>query len=197
MLDFIISQSLCFFFPYPVYLLFLSFCLSNVKKSMIIIRAIKKRIRIILSVAVIISSACLIVTIFFITILNSQSINEKGFSKRLSSFVKKSASSVSPEDEFLIKHPVFRNFHIMPPAQKKNVRLLSLWQLLLKETTVGKPFETRGGLSVKPRYGKISSNKVLGQILPGHKIRIGIVAASPGNRPQTNFFTDSDLPQHQ
>ena len=124
MLDFIISQSLCFFFPYPVYLLSLSFCLSNVKKSMIIIRAIKKRIRNILSVAVIISSACLIVTIFFITILNSQSIYENGFSKRLSSFVKKSASSVSPEDEFLIKHPVFRNFHIMPPAQKKNVRLL-------------------------------------------------------------------------
>ena len=89
MLDFIISQSLCFFFPYPVYLIFLSFCLSKVKKSMIIIRAIKKRIRIILSVAVIISSACLIVTIFFITILNSQSLYENGFSKQLSSFVKK------------------------------------------------------------------------------------------------------------
>ena len=119
MLDFIISQSLCFFFPYPVYLLSLSFCLSNVKKKYDHHKSNKK-----LSVAVIISSACLIVTIFFITILNSQSLYENGFSKRLSSFVKKSASSVSPEDEFLIKHPVFRNFHIMPPAQKKNVRLL-------------------------------------------------------------------------
>ena len=37
---------------------------------------------------------------------------------------KKSVSSVLLEDEFSIKHPVFRNFHIMPPAQEKNVLLL-------------------------------------------------------------------------
>ena len=102
----------------------LSSCLSNVEKNMTIIREIKKRISIILRVAVIISSAWLIVVIFFTTILNRPSLYKTDFSKRLSSSVKKSASSISPDDEFLIKHPVFKNFNIIPPVQKKNVRLL-------------------------------------------------------------------------
>ena len=91
---------------------------------MIIIRAIKKRTSITLSVAVIISSAWLIVTICFTTILNYRSLYEIDFSKRLLNSVKKSASSMPPDDKFLIKHPVFKDFHIMPPVQKKNVRLL-------------------------------------------------------------------------